>query len=93
MKPVIIYAIYIALASIITFILYYSDKQKAKKQAYRIPEKSLLLLSFFGGAIGGFAAMQIFRHKTRREHWYFTAVNLVGIVLHIALGVILYIYI
>ena len=81
----LIYGAYLLLLSIVTFIAYFADKQKAKKGSWRTPEKTLLLLSFFGGAFGGFAAMQIFRHKTTGEHWYFTAVNLIGIVLHVAL--------
>lgn len=80
----IIYIVYLALLSIVTFFMYGADKRKAKKGKWRTPEKVLLLLSFFGGAYGGFLAMQLFRHKTKAEHWYFTAVNLLGILLHTA---------
>ena len=80
----IIYIVYLALLSIVTFFMYGADKRKAKKGKWRTPEKVLLLSPFFGGAYGGFLAMQIFRHKTKAEHWYFTAVNLLGILLHTA---------
>ena len=80
----IIYLVYLALLSVVTFFMYGADKRKAKKGKWRTPEKVLLLSSFFGGAYGGFLAMQIFRHKTKAEHWYFTAVNLLGILLHTA---------
>ena len=80
----IIYGSYLVLLSLITFIAYYSDKKKAEKGKWRTREKTLLLLSFFGGAFGGYPAMLIFRHKTKGEHWYFTAVNLLGIVIHVA---------
>ena len=79
------YAIYLGVMSLITFILYLVDKRKAINGSWRIPEKVLLLFSFFGGAFGGFPSMLIFRHKTRGEHWYFTAINLLGIVLHAGL--------
>ena len=82
---IIAYAIYLALLSIITFFTYMADKNKAKKGSWRVPEKVLLLMSFLGGAYGGYAAMLVFRHKTKGEHWYFTFVNLLGILIHTAL--------
>ena len=80
----IIYGAYLVLLSLITFIAYGVDKRKAIKGAYRTKEKTLLLLSFLGGAFGGYPAMLIFHHKTTGEHWYFTFVNLLGIVIHVA---------
>ena len=85
----ITYGAYLILLSIITFIAYGADKKKAKDGKYRTKEKTLLLLSFFGGAFGGYPAMLIFRHKTKAEHWYFTAVNLLGLAIHIALILLL----
>ena len=82
---ILVYAAYLVLLSIITFFAYGADKRKAKKGAYRTKEKTLLGLSFFGGAFGGYPAMLIFRHKTTGEHWYFTFVNLLGIAIHTAL--------
>lgn len=85
----IAYGAYLILLSIITFIAYGADKKKAKDGKYRTKEKTLLLLSFFGGAFGGYPAMLIFRHKTKGEHWYFTAVNLLGLAIHITALVLL----
>ena len=86
---ILAYAGYLLLLSIITFFAYGGDKRKAKKGAYRTKEKTLLLLSFFGGAFGGYPAMLLFHHKTKGEHWYFTFVNLLGIIVHAALMVLL----
>ena len=69
-----------AVISLITFFLYGIDKFKAKRGLWRIPEKALLGFSFLGGALGGTLGMLLFRHKTRREHWYFRAVNAVGLI-------------
>ena len=78
-----IYLLYLATLSLITFFAYVADKAKAKRGAWRIPEKVLLSLGFFGGAVGALIAMQTVRHKTK--HWYFYAVNLLGIAWQIAL--------
>ena len=86
---IIAYASYLVLLSIITFIAYGVDKKKARDGKWRTKEKTLLLLSFLGGAFGGYPAMLIFRHKTKGEHWYFTVVNLLGLVIHIVLMLLL----
>lgn len=86
---IIAYASYLVLLSLITFIAYGVDKKKAEKGKWRTKEKTLLLLSFFGGAFGGYPAMLVFRHKTKAEHWYFTAVNLLGLAIHITLMILL----
>ncbi len=57
---------YLAIINIITFILFASDKMKAIRRQWRIPEIALLGISAVGGAIGGYLAMQIFRHKTKK---------------------------
>ncbi len=82
---IIAYAAYLVLLSLIAFIAYGVDKKKAKSGKWRTKEKTLLLLSFLGGAFGGYPAMLIFRHKTKGEHWYFTAVNLLGLIIHTTL--------
>ena len=61
-----------AIADIIGFAAYGIDKRKARKDRWRISEKSLLLLAVFGG-IGTFLGMKLFRHKTLK--WYFEVVN------------------
>ena len=85
----IVFLIYLAAMSAAAFCLYASDKKRAKKDMRRIPEKVLLGVSFLGGAIGGYAAMFARRHKTR--HWYFHAVNLLGIAWQVALLVVLFV--
>lgn len=63
--------------SLIAYFCYGRDKALAKAHQWRIPEKVLLSLSFFGGAAGALIAMQVFRHKTK--HWYFHAVGWLGL--------------
>ncbi len=54
---------------LITFFAMGIDKRRARKHAWRIPEKTLFLLAILGGGIGGTLGMWHFRHKTK--HWYF----------------------
>ena len=52
-----------------TFTVYGIDKSKARRGAWRIPEKRLFLLPLLGGSVGALLGMKVFRHKTK--HWYF----------------------
>lgn len=45
------------------------DKRRAIRHVWRIPEKTIFLISLLGGSLGTWAGMYLFRHKTR--HWYF----------------------
>ena len=58
--------IYLIIINIITFITYGIDKAKARKGAWRIPEKTLIGLAAAGGGIGALAGMSFFHHKTRK---------------------------
>ena len=67
LKTIII--IYICLINIIGLVIMGLDKSKAKKQQYRIPEKTFFIVSIIGGSVGTWIGMMLFRHKTK--HWYF----------------------
>ena len=57
------------LTSILSFCLMGMDKHRARRKAWRIPEKILFFPVIFGGGVGGTLGMFLFHHKTR--HWYF----------------------
>ena len=63
------FAIYLIFVNIVGLFCMWSDKRRAVKHRYRIPEKTLFLFSGLGGGIGTWAGMYLFRHKTK--HWYF----------------------
>ena len=71
------YLIYLMMLTVITLVLYGTDKHRAQVNAWRIPEKVLLLWGFLCGSVGALAAMQLFRHKTK--HFYFYFVNVLGL--------------
>ena len=77
-----------AALSAVALLLYATDKHKAKKKRWRIPEKMLLGIGFLGGSVGALLGMNLFHHKTK--HWYFWAVNLLGVLWQAALIVFLY---
>ena len=61
------------------------DKSRAKRHAWRIPEATLFFVSLFGGSIGTWAGMYLFRHKTK--HWRFVIGMPVICVFHIMIAV------
>ena len=61
--------LYLLAVNLAAFLMTGLDKWKAKKDRWRVPEKTLFLPVVLGGGIGGILGMQVFRHKTR--HWYF----------------------
>lgn len=58
--------IYFLIINLIGFLVMYIDKQKAKKGKWRIPEKTLFIITGLGGGIGTMAGMYAFRHKTQK---------------------------
>lgn len=81
---------WILFISIIAFFTYMSDKSRARKGEWRIKESVLLGVGIIGGAVGALLAMKCFRHKTK--HWYFWAVNIIALLLHIAVAVFVCLY-
>ena len=55
--------------NLLAFALMGIDKMKARRGSWRIPEKTLFLVTALCGALGGTLGMKVFRHKTK--HWYF----------------------
>ena len=80
MKYLLLYLLIINAAS---FMLMLIDKIKARKNLWRIPERTLILCAIAGGSIGSLAGMYLFRHKTL--HPEFT----IGIPVILALQVVL----
>ncbi len=59
----------LVLMNLLAFALMGIDKRKAKRGSWRVPEKTLFLVTALFGALGGTLGMRLFRHKTK--HWYF----------------------
>jgi len=55
--------VYLIIINISSFIIFGLDKRKSLLHRRRIPEMTLLGVSFLGGTIGAIVGMLIFRHK------------------------------
>ncbi len=58
--------------NLIVMAIYGIDKLLAKTGAHRISEKTLFSLAIIFGAVGAWAGMRIFHHKTRQKHFVYT---------------------
>ena len=63
--------IYYVLINVAAFLMYKSDKRRARNELWRIPENVLLTVAALGGAVGSLAAMKMFHHKTRKPKFRF----------------------
>ena len=58
--------VYLMVINILGFFIMWLDKRKAKRNEWRIPEKTLFIITALGGGIGTIAGMYTFRHKTQK---------------------------
>lgn len=49
------------------FLAYGLDKRRAKKNAARTPESTLLLLAAVGGGVGTWLGVRLFHHKSSKR--------------------------
>lgn len=64
-----------------------TDKIKAIRKSWRIPEWLLLMTAFVGGSLGSLLGMHLFRHKTRKPAFA------LGIPAMLCLHIIIFLYI
>ena len=70
-----------AVLSVITFFCYFKDKRAAKRDDWRVQEKTLHLLALLGGWPGALLGQKVFRHKTQKQPfksilWFTVIVNI-----------------
>lgn len=58
--------IYLIVINLIGFLAMGIDKYKAKRNYWRIPEGTLMMLAVLGGGIGTISGIYVFRHKTKK---------------------------
>jgi uncharacterized membrane protein YsdA (DUF1294 family) len=84
-QTILIY--YFLAVNIIAFIVYGIDKLKARKNLWRIPETTLLLLAVIGGSVGAWIGMRVWHHKTMHLKFKYGVPAILA--LQIAIGVYL----
>ncbi len=80
MEKSLYFVLIFAVMGLVAAVLTVYDKHAAKVHKYRIPEKVLMLVAFFGGAVVMYPVMLFIRHKT--QHKKFTVGLPIMIVLH-----------
>lgn len=55
---------FLLVINIVAFFAFGTDKWRAKKGKWRIPESTLMLLALVGGSIGAWCGMRVWHHKT-----------------------------
>ena len=63
MRAAIVLA-YLLVVNIVGFAMMGIDKRRAKRDAWRIPERNFFIVAVLGGALGCYIGMQVFHHKT-----------------------------
>lgn len=78
--PVLPLLLTLACLNLLSLGAFAYDKYKAKANQWRTPERTLLILAFFG-PFGALAGMQLFRHKTRHTKFLLVPLCAIGQVL------------
>lgn len=87
LSPLLLAALWLGGANVLAYLAFALDKSLARRRAWRISERTLLRLAFFGGSPGAVLAQRLLRHKTYKEPF---RTKLLGIVrLHAAVVVVL----
>ena len=63
------YGVLLATMSVVTFVVYGWDKRQAKRQGWRVSERTLHTLEFLGGWPGAWAAQRWLRHKSSKRSY------------------------
>lgn len=91
MNPFLCYIAFLGTVSLLTMGVFFLDKWKAVRGAWRVPEIVLLTLMGMGGAVGGLCGMYFLRHKTALPEKYPFAVTVwLALACQAAVGVLLY---
>ena len=61
--------VYLLIINAIGFVLMLVDKIKAKRNLWRIPERTFFAIAIVGGSIGCLSGMYLVRHKTKHPQF------------------------
>lgn len=82
--------VYYFTLGLITFFIYMKDKQASRDKSWRVPEKTLHILSLLGGWTGAVIAQHYLRHKTQKK--IFKIIFFLTMFINITILVILHLF-
>ena len=85
-------SVYLILINLVGFFAMMIDKGRAKRGAWRIPEKTLFIIAILFGSVGVSLGMKRFRHKTKHKSFVIgiPAIEIVQLILVIVVCYIIY---
>lgn len=60
---------YLIVINTVGFFISLADKSAARNGRWRVPERTLFLVSIIGGSVGTYISMRIFHHKTKHKRF------------------------
>lgn len=85
------FAIVFAVWNLVVFLVYGIDKRRAKKEKWRISEKTLILMALFFGGTGALLGMGVFHHKTLHKQ-FSVGVPLLALLNYALIGAVLWLF-
>ncbi len=82
--------LYLLSINVLGLVLMYTDKQKAKRNRWRIPEATLMAVAAVGGSLGSLVGMRLFHHKTKHPKFYIGVPLL--LLLHFAIAAVCFLW-
>ncbi len=67
---VLICVVYVLVINLIGFAMMGIDKDRSRREAWRISEANLFVVAILGGSIGSIAGMLFFHHKTKHPAFF-----------------------
>jgi uncharacterized membrane protein YsdA (DUF1294 family) len=84
-----VYLCWLAVINVITARYYIQDKRAARQSKWRVPERTLFKLNWWGGVVGAWLVFFLMRHKVRKSTFWIVQAS--ATILHlILLCVIIY---
>ena len=81
--------LYLAVITVLTFLVFGIDKWKAQHKRWRIPESLLLGLAAIGGSVGAWLGMRVWHHKTQHKKFKYGVPAVLAVQVVVAVALIL----
>lgn len=83
---VVLFLIYYFVLAVVSAAITVADKTAAKKNKWRVPEATLMLIGLIGGALPMYLTMKAIRHKTQHKKF------MIGLPAEMAIHTVIFAY-